>query len=1471
MSKPAAPAAPSSRGADGKRGLARRLAHAVVILVLLAACATALAQQQPVRLTPEESAWRDSHRSVRIGVLAGDHLPGESWAAGRPEGFSVDYARLLVERAGMHADFRPYVDWEQVAFGPPGEHLPYDLLLGQAPHVNEPDRFGLLKPYDAGRFMLVARRDDTRMASGQNLVSARLVVERRFRGLATRLSERFPSAKLLYSDDGGSALEMVAAGQADAYIGATWVRTRMLMQQRNADDLVMLREVDIPRAPVSLAVPKDRPVLMRILVKAEATLAAADVERLRKRWGFMQEAPPDPPRAAGLDSHERAWLEAQRPLRVGYEIDRAPYSHADSEGGFGGVAADYVALLGRELGLRLELVPAQDWASLQKMVRARTIDIVAATLPEDFDSRDLLVSRPYAHFPGVIVTRQHGTAIVGPEDLVGRTVAARQEAGVIHALRAALPRTRLVPVGSNEAGLDMVTAGEVDAYVGTLPAIDTLIRGRYAAKLRIAGPVGADQEFAIGITPEHARLLPLVNRVLAQVTEAEHQSIRSRWLTTEYRYGVPWPWVMAGLVTGGVILLVGAVAYARLRSAWRAHAKAESELAAQLRFQQSLLETIPHPVFVKDVEGRYQAVNEAYESMFAVTRMQLLNRTLAQTHHLNPSDEEEANRMDVGVLVTGRRRRMELRLPPLQPQGKPRDVILWLHRFNLAPDQVGGLLGTLVDVSDIREAEARARASEQRLIDTNDRLPGVILRISVQPGGRIVYDYIAGQTQALFGRSRSELLRSGRRMHAVATGEPDPVGPLPVQEEPDHVLAAINEIVASGTRHEVEFRMRVKGEMRWTRASSGTPRREADGSVVWCIYFADITDEKQQAQALVEATDAARAAVLARSSFLAMMSHEIRTPMAGVLGLVELMAHAPMDREQARMLGMVQDSAGSLLQILDDVLDFSRIESGRLDLDLNPFDLRTVADNVMGLFSARAHEKRVRLYATIDWRLAGTHQGDAVRIRQVITNLVSNALKFTESGHVELRIELAGEEHGLQRIRIRITDTGIGIEPQQLARLFQPFVQADDSISRRFGGTGLGLSICQRLAQMMGGSVHVASTRGQGTTSTLELSLPIVSDVEPHEKIVGKTALLCTRDPMFERELANTLSTLGFNLMEVGPDELREAQASDAELFVVDIELVREGCLPDGARYLCLVDSADVRGFQVDDGEVSLSGSPLLTAAAAEACCAALGLEPPNGALPQPGMYAPRAARILVAEDHMTNRAVIARQLERLGYAHTLVEDGEQALEALTLQSYDLLISDCHMPLLDGFALTRRIREQEAGTGRHLPIVALSASALPEEVRRCHDAGMDDFLAKPVQMLDLDRKLSTHLQHALPEPVPEITPISSRTSRKLARLTELFGGEASLREVLEGLLDSSRRDMAALDVAVEAGDEALQRDILHRIDGALLLLAEGDRDPLRMSHLDHTQRRSMLDARIGHLETVIATLDPGRPVSRAVN
>jgi two-component system sensor histidine kinase EvgS len=631
---------------------------------------------------------------------------------------------------------------------------------------------------------------------------------------------------------------------------------------------------------------------------------------------------------------------------------------------------------------------------------------------------------------------------------------------------------------------------------------------------------------------------------------------------------------------------------------------------------------------------------------------------------------------------------------------------------------------------------------------------------------------------------------------------------------------------------------------------------------VSCSVFSnDITAEKEQAQALLEAKAAAEAAVAAKGAFLAMMSHEIRTPMAGVLGLIELLDKTPLDREQLHMVEMVHDSAGVLLQILDDILDFSRIEAGRLMLDIHPFDLRALADGVLGLFAARAQERGVRLYAVLDWRLAAEYQGDMTRVRQIITNLLSNALKFTEKGHVELRMELLGESAEGHRLSIAVMDTGIGISEEQLGRLFHPFVQAEISTTRRYGGTGLGLSISNQLAHMMGGEVRLTSAVGFGTQAIFEVLLPVQRAPQPQPAMAGKAALLCTRDLMLERELSNMFSAIGMSVVGADANDLRDFTANDVDFFAVDADLARSGMLPDGARVIQLMDSPDPRGFYVDDGQVMLSGRPLLWRSALDACHAVLGLAMPQRAIAPGAVTVTHAARILVAEDHPTNRAVISRQLERLGYAHTMVENGLQALEALASEHYDLLITDCHMPVLDGFALARRIREREKGGASRLPIVALSASALPEEVTRCREAGMDEFLAKPVKLDDLGAMLSACLSHMPSENLVVTASSDDVANHRIRALLEVFGSAQQVKQVLRGLLDASRKDLVAFDQAVQRDDGESQRDILHRIHGALRLLGD-DADEFAG---DGSTQRQELVRRLDALEALLGELDRDDP------
>ncbi|MDG2519734.1 ATP-binding protein [Lysobacter soli] len=1421
-----------------------RLAWPCLLLISLFLSAWAHAQPAPGRsqaraaarisLTPSEQAWRRAHPVVQVGVFAGDFVPFEAWRGGRPEGLGVDYMRMLAARAGMQLEFHPYTDWEGIAVGESKQAPPYDVLLAQPVIGQRMERFHMLRPFvSSQQIMLVARKGDVQIRSARDLDTARVTIERRFLLSAKVFAERHPRATLVYAADGHEALDMLARGQADAYLGVTLPRTTALVRQRRADDVAILGPLDLPTFELAPAVRRDRNELASILRKAEAAIPEREVEQMRLRWGASDVPSLATSHAVGLTRAEREWIASLPVLRVGYEVDRFPYSFLAREGGFDGIAANYLELIQRKLGLRVELVPAADWNSLQRMALANEIDLIAAGSTGDIDGDEMVFSRSYEDFPQVIVARLHGPAIASPSDLGGLTVAVRDEPGVLASLHALLPQTKLRTVGGNEAGLALVANGGADAYIGTLPAIDALIRNRYAGELRVVGPAGFDTELSFGVQRQYEPLIPLIDRVLDSTAEDQRQAIRARWLTTDYVYGLPWRWVLLATIAALLVLGTIGLAYARLRRASRLQARAEAALAAQLHFQQALLENIPYAVFVKDREGRYITVNRAYEAMFGVAREQLVGRTARQSAHASGIDDEVLTGEDMHVLATGQGTRRELTVPAQDGRDGVRHLIVWRHPLAAAADGPLRLIGTIVEVTEIREAEARARASEQQLHDITQAMPGTVFQARVSPDGQRRFTYVAGDTAGMLGLPPDEVLHRESLVFARLHPDDQPR----VEQAIDTAVRTLRPIPA------FDVRIRIGDDWRWLRTEGGTPRRLDDGAVEWSGYWVDTTELHAQAQALGEAKAQAESAVAAKSIFLAAMSHEIRTPMTGVLGLMELLAHTRLDHEQSGMTMMARDSARALLQILDDILDYSRIESGRLAISDTDFDLRELVDSVAGLFGVRAKEGGVRLYSIVDWRLATRFRGDAMRIRQIIANLLSNALKFTAQGHVALQVRLLAESDRGQQLRIEVVDTGIGIARENLARLFQPFTQAEESTTRRYGGTGLGLSISRRLAEMMGGSLHLESEPGDGTRAVLELPLAVVQPLQGRPEFEGRTAVVCVADELRSQEIGNGLSSFGFSLIEAEASDLVEFEAGDMDLLFADAAMAIPAALAD--RPLVLVTSDDTPSTP-DDDRVRMAGDPQTTRALARACHEALGLVVPDaGATDSTLASATHEARILVAEDHPINRAVIGRQLDSLGYAFAMATNGEEALAELQRAHYDLLLTDCHMPVMDGYALTRAVRATESG-GTHLPIVGLSASVLPEQIQRCRDAGMDDFLGKPIQMDALAAKLSSLLlspgaAHAL---------FVGGEPEGLDRLRTMYEDESDYRRVLGELLAISRSELAELDEAIDAGDPARQRELLHRIEGALVLVGA------HMAPPDDTPRDVAL-----RRAAIVATLD----------
>jgi PAS domain S-box-containing protein len=556
----------------------------------------------------------------------------------------------------------------------------------------------------------------------------------------------------------------------------------------------------------------------------------------------------------------------------------------------------------------------------------------------------------------------------------------------------------------------------------------------------------------------------------------------------------------------------------------------------------------------------------------------------------------------------------------------------------------------------------------------------------------------------------------------------------------------------------------------------------------------DITARKQAERDLMKARDAAEEATRAKASFLATMSHEIRTPMGGVIGMVDILGETRMDEDQQQMLRTVKESAQALLTIINDILDFSKIEAGKLDIEEIPVSIKEVVEGVSEALAVNARNKQIDLCVYVDPDLPEAVLGDQVRLRQILFNLGGNAIKFTERGKVLIRADKLGEVvDGQIQVRLRVIDDGIGIPEAAQAGLFQAFSQVDDSTTRRFGGTGLGLSICQRLTGLMGGEISVTSVEGEGSAFSVNLNLPVTEAEHSvkEEDLNGLNVLLALGDDDLGELIPRYLQHNNASTRAVGDiDEIADVlnKASDEQqvdvvvmgprwTFDDKIEMVRKLRENPDFERIGFVIACRGRSKQKRKNHseaVYVDADPMQRAAFVRSVAVAAGRASPDldygseveapvkrRKVPSIEEADAQGQLILLAEDNLTNQDVIRRQLALLGYAVEIANDGVEALILHKSRHYAMLLTDCHMPNMDGFALTRSIREEEQETGRRLPIVAITASVMKEDVDSCFAADMDDYLSKPLDMARLRERLEKWMPEREAEADEEIFVVSS--------------------------------------------------------------------------------------------------------------
>jgi len=787
----------------------------------------------------------------------------------------------------------------------------------------------------------------------------------------------------------------------------------------------------------------------------------------------------------------------------------------------------------------------------------------------------------------------------------------------------------------------------------------------------------------------------------------------------------------------------------------------EAAVPQELVRYQSLVGQLKEVVFQIDREGRWSFLNPAWTVLTGCSVEESLGQAFLD--HMHPADKGRYLNVLTYATETGEDTiRGEFRF--ITKDGRT----LWMEMFNRITTGPGGAVigvsGTLDDISEQKHSEAVLTTITSRLRALIENMQAGII---VETQDREI---------AFTNETFCSLFKIPVPAHLLAGSDARELLGMCLDQvqDPEVAMNRLQEILEQG-----ETVNGLEVELKDGRIFSMDFVAITTGSDFYGHFwqFHDISERKWAEQMLTKAAldletknaelaqarDQAIQLAGLKSEFLANMSHEIRTPMNGIIGMTGLLLESPLSMEQRDYAETVRGSADSLLRLINDILDFSKIEAGKLVLESIPFDLQEVVEDILAVVGVKAHAKQVELVSFLSPELPGRVKGDPVRLRQVLTNLVDNAIKFTSQGSVEVRF-MVGEASGADfLLRVEVQDSGVGMRPEVVSRLFQPFSQGDSSTTRQYGGTGLGLAISLKLCTLMGGAIGVDSKPEVGSRFWFTLRLEALAPPLPAIPPWVDPIYLCGLPPAAYRSLKLQMQAWGLEtrMLEATPDSAVSLRHARAPLVICGPAL---GGVARGFQSILLTDPPqDLRAVLVVSLYSFLERSegtqlgfreflsvPIRTSQLRALLMPGGGArvaEMTAGTLPE--VVPLSTHRLLLVEDNLVNQKVARAMLGRLGFQAEIADNGIEAVRASTSSVYDLILMDCQMPEMDGFEATRRIRAAQVGA-RRVPIVAMTANAMQGDRERCLEAGMDDYIPKPVTL----GALKTALLRWLPQPSP---------------------------------------------------------------------------------------------------------------------
>jgi len=1221
------------------------------------------------------------------------------------------------------------------------------------------------------------------------------------------MQKNYPQAQLVLFDGYQGLFEAADRKEIDVFITQPRYLQRFQVKQTNSEKYKHLTLPLYTRA-YRAAVKKGNKKLLQTINTYFERISTDEHNKIKEKW--LQQSEANQKNKIILSQLERDWLKKHHVIRFTGDPNWLPFEAFTEDGEYVGFVSSILNLLSVRADLNIQHIPSQNWEDALRMVTEGEVDLISGDLADETIRKVSDFTAPYVEYPLAIAMRKDQSEFIPDlQDIAHKKIAMIKGYGYTWEVIKKYPDIKFIEVDDVQEGLSSLATGEIDAFVSTFALSSYHINQMGLQSLRIVGQIPITMKLGLAVRKDWTVLLGILNKAINSISSDEKHQIINQWMQEKYIERVDYSLVLQVIAVGGAFFL--------LVLFWGLSIRRQKE---RLRISEDrfhlAMGAASEGIWDWNIETNEVYYSPGYHAMLGFEVGELHSDHKAWEDMLHPADKIAAiNAANEAIANREKSYVHEFRLRTKQGDYRFIRSIGSVVEQSAQGKSVRAV-GSQIDITEQKLAEEKLLTSEAQLKAIIDAVPVSIF--IADSGGKIqaANPYAVSETQSeatgLIGRTIQSFCIDKEGRNVIAE------------------LARSNDAGKVSMRFKTDVGNLIDGLI-------SVIRIVYDGKPAFLGLWVNLTERMQMERDLAEAKQSAEEANQFKSRFLANMSHEIRTPMNAIIGLSHLALQTNLDERQRDYLEKVQTASQTLLGVINDILDFSRIEAGRLYIESVPFHLDEILGNLSDLVTLRAEEKGLEILFDVDPNVPQDLTGDPTRITQILINLTQNAIKFTEQGHVVIRITVLSQDAEQAEYCFEVVDTGIGIEPEKLPQLFESFAQADSSTTRQYGGSGLGLAICKQLTELMHGSINAESKPGKG--SRFSFTLPLLKQAEKplvkRNLVADDVRVLVVDDnPVASNILSEMLESFRFKVKAVGSafaalDELSivntKAEGPYYNLVLMDwkmpgmngleaIEHIRALSNLKEMPALILITAHNRTDVILQAEKARLDGFLLKPASPSmlfDSVSQALSKDkqPVSGGQLDDNVIVPLQGDVLLIEDNSINRLVAREILENMGLVIFDAESGEQALESLQERSFDLVLMDIQMPGMDGYETTRRIRLNPSW--KDLPVVAMTAHAMAGDRQRCLDAGMNEHIPKPIdpehvyQLLSIwltsDSQQSVEASHAvsmttqLPANLPGmdihwgLNRIGGNQELYIRLLKSLFNDHSDKMEELKGMLD----------------------------------------------------------------------------------